>query len=145
MQRLRAAWALVESPPLLRFALRHVPQDVVDEFSLLGAELEPGLRDALQQACGDTRHVRWQAPVQLTRSEAEVLRLLARGLKNAEIATHRHVSIDTVRSQLKSLYRKLEVTNRDEAIDASHRLRLLPHEGGGGASDAYPRQIAADS
>lgn len=143
-QQLREAWALVEAPPLLRFALRYVPQGIVDEFSLLGAELEPGLRDALDQARGDARHVHWQPAVQLTRSEAEVLQLLARGLKNTEIATHRHVSIDTVRSQLKSLYRKLEVTNRDEAIDASHRLRLLPHEGGGGASDAYPRQTAAD-
>ncbi len=143
-QHLRAAWALVEAPPLLRFGLRHVPQAVVDELSLLGAELEPGLRDALEQARGDARHVRWQAPVQLTRSETEVLHLLVRGFKNTEIATHRHVSIDTVRSQLKSLYRKLEVTNRDEAIEASHRLRLLPHEGGGGATDSYPRQTAAD-
>ena len=53
----------------------------------------------------------------LTNREGEVLDWLARGLKYAEIAERMGVSLDTVKSHLRSIYQKLEVRNRSEAMN----------------------------
>lgn len=54
-------------------------------------------------------------PEPLSRQEQRVLRLLSEGLSNSEIAGELVVSINTVKSQVKSIYRKLDVTSRREA------------------------------
>lgn len=66
------------------------------------------------------------APVEpLSSQEQRVLRLLAAGLSNSEIAEELIVSVNTVKTQVQSIYRKLDVHNREEAGDAAHRLGLL--------------------
>lgn len=55
-------------------------------------------------------------PDGLTVAEVEILGLLARGLSNKEIAEHRISSPNTVRTQLDSIYRKIGVNSRSEAI-----------------------------
>jgi LuxR family transcriptional regulator, maltose regulon positive regulatory protein len=57
--------------------------------------------------------------------ERKVLRGLAAGLSNAEIAAELVVSINTVRTQARSIYRKLGVKNRHEAVSAAHSWKLL--------------------
>ena len=52
----------------------------------------------------------------LTRAENEVLRLVATGLDNHAIAQHLHKSEKTVRNQLSSIFDKLGVRTRAEAI-----------------------------
>ena len=52
----------------------------------------------------------------LTRREREILGLLARGLTNAEIGNRLFISEKTVRNHLSSVYRKLGVRNRTQAI-----------------------------
>jgi DNA-binding NarL/FixJ family response regulator len=54
----------------------------------------------------------------LTERESELLALVALGLRNDEIAQALFVSGNTVKSHLKSVFRKLEVRNRTEAIAA---------------------------
>lgn len=54
----------------------------------------------------------------LTEREAVVLQALARNGSVADIAADLFVSPNTVKSQLKALYRKLGVSNRDDAIAA---------------------------
>ena len=61
----------------------------------------------------------------LSSQEQRVLRLLAAGLSNMEIAEELIVSINTVKTQVQSIYRKLDVHSRDEAGAAAHRLSLL--------------------
>ncbi|GHP00986.1 LuxR family transcriptional regulator [Reticulibacter mediterranei] len=61
----------------------------------------------------------------LSPQELRVLRLLAVGRSNPEIARELVVSINTVKVQVKSIYRKLNVTNRVEASQVAHHLRLL--------------------
>ena len=61
----------------------------------------------------------------LSPQELRVLRLLAAGLANAAIARELVVSTNTVKTQLKSIYRKLDVTNRDEAREAAQELNLI--------------------
>ncbi len=55
-------------------------------------------------------------PAGLTVREAEVLRLLATGLANAEIARHLSISPRTVDAHLTTIYGKLGVTTRGAAI-----------------------------
>jgi DNA-binding NarL/FixJ family response regulator len=51
----------------------------------------------------------------LTSREAEVLRLVAIGLSDAEAAAHLYLSVRTVNAHLRSIYRKLGVRSRAEA------------------------------
>jgi len=52
----------------------------------------------------------------LTRREDEILELLGKGLGNRELGQVLGVSEDTVKTHLKSLFRKLEVSDRAEAV-----------------------------
>jgi DNA-binding NarL/FixJ family response regulator len=54
----------------------------------------------------------------LTERESELLTLVARGLRNEEIADALYVSTNTVKSHLKSAFRKLSARNRAEAAAA---------------------------
>lgn len=66
------------------------------------------------------------APVEpLSGQELRVLRLLAAGLSNPEIARELVVSTNTVKTQVKSIYRKLDVNSRDEARSVAKELKLL--------------------
>ena len=64
-------------------------------------------------------------PDPLSAQEKRVLRLLAAGLSNREIAQELVVSVNTIKSQLKSIYRKLNVSSRQEAREAAHDFHLL--------------------
>jgi DNA-binding NarL/FixJ family response regulator len=52
----------------------------------------------------------------LTARESEALALLVLGLRNTEIAMSMYVSVDTVKTHLRNVYRKLQVRNRAEAV-----------------------------
>jgi predicted ATPase/class 3 adenylate cyclase/DNA-binding NarL/FixJ family response regulator len=54
-------------------------------------------------------------PADLTRREVEVLRLIAQGLTDAQIAERLTVSAHTVHAHLRSIYGKLDVTSRAAA------------------------------
>ena len=53
------------------------------------------------------------------------LELLANGLSNAEIAQHLVVTVGTVKTHIKSIYGKLGVHSRTQAIVRANELRLL--------------------
>ena len=61
----------------------------------------------------------------LSPQEQRVLRLLAAGRSNPEIAQELVVSVNTVKTQVQSIYRKLNVKSRWEARDAARRLKLI--------------------
>lgn len=61
----------------------------------------------------------------LSEREREVLALMAEGLTNPEIAGELHLSPHTIKEHTSSLYRKLEVRNRTEAVQKAQRLGLL--------------------
>lgn len=61
----------------------------------------------------------------LSQQEQKVLRLLAAGNANAEIARELVVSVNTVRTQIQSIYRKLNVNNRVEASSIARKLELI--------------------
>jgi LuxR family maltose regulon positive regulatory protein len=62
---------------------------------------------------------------QLTDREFMVLALLPKRLSNVEIAQQLEISLNTTKTHLKHIYRKLGVTHRAEAVAAAERMRLL--------------------
>ncbi|MGW8144653.1 MAG: LuxR C-terminal-related transcriptional regulator, partial [Anaerolineales bacterium] len=60
----------------------------------------------------------------LSEREIEVIKLLERGLSNQEIAARLHISLNTVKAHLKSIYGKLGVSNRVQAIAKGRELEL---------------------
>ncbi len=65
-------------------------------------------------------------PEPLSERELEALSLVAEGLGNQEIATAMLISLNTVKTHLKSAYAKLGVHGRREAITRARELKLLP-------------------
>ncbi|MFF3515364.1 LuxR C-terminal-related transcriptional regulator [Streptomyces sp. NPDC002573] len=77
------------------------------------------VRDALEDGV--------PAPVTeaLSEREHEVLQRLAQLMSTEEIAADLYLSVNTVKTHLKSLYRKLAVTRRGEAVRRARELDLL--------------------
>jgi DNA-binding NarL/FixJ family response regulator len=65
----------------------------------------------------------------LTRRESEILRLVADGHSNAELAKMLWVTEQTVKFHLSNIYRKLDVANRTEASRWAQLHGLLPDTG----------------
>ena len=64
-------------------------------------------------------------PAGLTAREVEVLRLLARGLTDAEIASTLIISPRTVNSHLRTIFSKLDVTTRTAAARVAMEYGLV--------------------
>lgn len=67
-------------------------------------------------------------PAGLTEREAEVLRAVARGERNKEIAERLGISERTVKAHLTSVFNKLGVDTRAAAVSAALRHGLIPAE-----------------
>lgn len=65
----------------------------------------------------------------LTKREQALLATLHEHASVAGLAGHLHVSPNTVKAQLRSLYRKLDVHARDEALSRAAALGLTDHRG----------------
>ena len=63
--------------------------------------------------------------VRLTSRELTLVELLPTHLSYAEIGERLYLSVNTVKSNLKALYRKLDATTRTEAVEASRRSGLI--------------------
>ena len=61
----------------------------------------------------------------LSEREIEVLERLSGMLSTAEIATEMYLSVNTVKTHLRSIYRKLSATHRSEAVRRAQQLELI--------------------
>jgi DNA-binding NarL/FixJ family response regulator len=70
------------------------------------------------------------ATEKLTGRELDILRHLAKGYQNKEIASLCGIGFDTVRSHLRNIYEKLHVNSRTEAVVQylSHGASSRPNE-----------------
>lgn len=62
----------------------------------------------------------------LTARELEILRLVARGLSNKEIAQELCLSFHTVKNHVHNILDKLKVEHRNQAVEYAYRKRWLP-------------------
>jgi LuxR family maltose regulon positive regulatory protein len=67
-----------------------------------------------------------RSPVEpLSEAELKVLRLVATGLSNREIADRLVITVGTTKWHLNQIYGKLHVRNRTEAVALARQLQLL--------------------
>lgn len=64
--------------------------------------------------------------LELSKRELEILRLLAQGHSNQEIASLLFVSLSTVKTHNQNIFDKLEVKRRTQAVEKAKRLSLIP-------------------
>jgi len=83
-------------------------------------------RFASQRSIGSTHH---DLLSELTAREQEVLRLVARGLSNSEIATHLTISETTVKSHVSHVLMKLGLRDRVQAVVLAYETGLVSTAG----------------
>lgn len=62
---------------------------------------------------------------ELTDREIEIIDHLAQGHRRSEIANELYISVNTLKSQLRSIYRKLDVSNAADAVVGAQRRGLI--------------------
>jgi DNA-binding NarL/FixJ family response regulator len=92
---------LVDTIRAVHTGRRHIPADVAQEIALHTGEES------------------------LTGREVGVLRLVAEGRANKEIAREISVSEDTVKAHLKSIFSKLNVVDRTQAVTLAVRRGII--------------------
>jgi LuxR family maltose regulon positive regulatory protein len=77
-----------------------------------------------------SRPASWSIPTStlaepLSERELEVLRLIAAGLSNREIAEELVVAVSTVKTHIRNIYGKLDVSSRTQALVKARELKLI--------------------
>jgi LuxR family transcriptional regulator, maltose regulon positive regulatory protein len=115
-------WPFVDTPPQARRLLRTHPR-----LQAPGAWLNPST-GAQPRRDEDSAPATANRPVvvqELSDREMEVLRYLAELLSTAEIAATMFISVNTVRTHIRSILRKLAVSRRNQAVRRARERGLL--------------------
>ena len=109
------------------YLLKDSPEDLLARQLVQIADGAPVLSPSIARRIVD--HFRQTGPVvgedaTLTAREREVLGLVGRGLRNADVATELEVAESTIASHIKAIYRKLGISSRAEASWHATRLGL---------------------
>lgn len=104
-----------------RAALTNLPLAYIERLLARGERVQEGISLAAPSA---------PAPAQslldpLTERELEVLRLIAAGLSNRAIAARLVLALSTVKSYVNTIYGKLQVESRTQAVARARALHLL--------------------
>lgn len=83
----------------------------------------------LSRKLTDTKPLSDANQVELTPREQEILRHLVRGMTNKEIAVATNLAVDTVKTHLRNIFRKLAVKNRTQAISQAIKMNRGPGSG----------------
>ncbi|RKH28915.1 DNA-binding response regulator [Corallococcus praedator] len=125
IKEVRAGGTVIQ-PNLARRLLRHfrVEPDSspvpTEPLAVAPSAVDPAPAQALQDTSA-------QEPLlkPLSDREREILQLIAKGVSNSEAARLLTLSKATIRTHLEHIYRKLEVTNRVEAVTEGIRKGLI--------------------
>ncbi|NOK32080.1 response regulator transcription factor [Corallococcus exercitus] len=121
IKEVRAGGTVIQ-PNLARRLLRHFR--VEPDTAPVPTEPLPVAPSAAESATADaSAHEPLLKP--LSDREREILQLIAKGVSNSEAARLLSLSKATIRTHLEHIYRKLEVTNRVEAVTEGIRKGLI--------------------
>ena len=110
MAELLKSYCLLPAAPA---SLKQYAREVLDHYPTLAAVIEPAPRQAAQKLVEP-----------LSERELEVLRLVAAGLANQDIAARLTLAPGTVKRHLHNIFGKLDVTTRSQAIAKARSLKL---------------------
>jgi DNA-binding NarL/FixJ family response regulator len=96
------------------YLLKDIPLDEVSEFATLAK------RDDEEE-----ERVQHVAAPKLTDREMEVLKLVARGMNNRDIAKELFISENTVKNHVRNILEKLQIHSRMEAVMIAVRQKLI--------------------
>jgi LuxR family maltose regulon positive regulatory protein len=102
-----------------------------DLRELINARIEAGTAaavfavDLMRRMSGKNSPLPAALAEPLTDREQHVLRYLASALSNAEIAAELYLSVNTVKTHQRRIYRKLGADGRRDAVRRAKELRLL--------------------
>jgi LuxR family maltose regulon positive regulatory protein len=85
----------------------------------------PQLLERQERMLGARKPREGQLDGELTQRELDVLRLLVGELSTRQMAQNLYVAPSTVRTQVKSIYRKLGVSSRKKAVEEAHVRGLI--------------------
>lgn len=105
-----------------RRMLSQIPQQVLAHVR---SELDEHAKLSFDATIAGLNHIRVETRPKLTQGELRVLHTLRRRQTTAEIAAQLHVSPNTIKSQLSSIYKKLSCSTRAEAVQAAIGFQLL--------------------
>jgi DNA-binding NarL/FixJ family response regulator len=102
-------------------------QELIDAIKTAAAGESAWTRDELRRVTGALATPRLAADVEvpLTQRESEVLKQLALGLTNKEIAQALHISYETVKEHVQHILRKIGVSDRTQAAVWAVRKKLV--------------------
>lgn len=113
---------VAEGPSMARLltvaASRGMAPDTVSRLLAAFPPYRSGASRASQTGCADDEL--------LSKREAEVLRYIAAGLGNREIADRLFLSLHTVKAHARSIYDKLDAHSRTQAVAKARELGILP-------------------
>jgi DNA-binding NarL/FixJ family response regulator len=114
----------------------HAMEQGVRGYLLLGcdvADMATAIRTVHSGGCAlaplvasrMAERIRWE---KLTPSELDILRLLFAGLRNKEIAWATSRTTETVKTHVKTIFRKLDARSRTQAVMVARQRGILPEE-----------------
>ena len=111
------------------YLLKGVPRDqVFDAIRVVhggGSLLQPAVASKLLKQVQSGKDRAASRPGVLTSREIEVLHLLAQGQANKQIAARLGISERTVKFHVSAIFRKLDATNRTEAVTIAAQRGLI--------------------
>jgi DNA-binding NarL/FixJ family response regulator len=127
IKEVRAGGTVIQ-PSLARRLLRHFRVD--PDASPVPTEPVAAPPSASEAPAGASLEAAASSPAEpplkpLSDREREILQLIAKGVSNSEAARLLSLSKATIRTHLEHIYRKLEVTNRVEAVTEGIRKGLI--------------------
>jgi LuxR family transcriptional regulator, maltose regulon positive regulatory protein len=126
-QALERALALTEHEPYHEaFLLNGPPVGELLEHQAESGTAHPAVLETLLQAGSQCQCTATPPAEALTEREQAILRFLPTLLSNAEIGAEMYVSLNTVKTHLRSIYRKLDAGSRADAVERARQNGLLP-------------------